>query len=323
MALSLNALLQTVAANEQPQADLTVTGRPNAAPVLTESQMNINPQSLVKTAKPEDIAMQQPLQGLPEHKGMFGVKGTLRDVLGTIGDALLIGSGNKAIYRPVREQEKISDALVGYGPGKEREAIARVMARNPEFGAQLYEKWQNRLNDQTRLDNQAKQQEVVLQKAANAARIQKARLMPNLLAAAKGNPDQQAALKVWYADPQSSIEDLDPEVIAAAAINPYQQAQLKQGDERIDIAKQNADANTKRANRPPAGRAAPQRTKSAAEAEIVDAVTSGRATPGQQKYYDEVIKRPSGRRGSGRGASTPPPSRNKPNTNGWKVKRVD
>lgn len=49
-----------------------------------------------------------------EHKGMFGIKGTWRDVLGGIGDSLLIGTGGQAIYRPIRDREKIGDITANF-----------------------------------------------------------------------------------------------------------------------------------------------------------------------------------------------------------------
>lgn len=61
-------------------------------------------------------------------KGIFGVKGTLRDILGYVGDAFLMNAGQKAIYGPGRQQERVSDA------------IGTDFADNPEAAVQrLYE----------------------------------------------------------------------------------------------------------------------------------------------------------------------------------------
>ena len=49
----------------------------------------------------------------PQRKGMFGIKGTFRDILGTVGDAFLLGSGGNTIYRDQREREKMGDAMAG------------------------------------------------------------------------------------------------------------------------------------------------------------------------------------------------------------------
>lgn len=50
-----------------------------------------------------------------ERKGMFGIKGTARDILGLIGDAFLVQGGADPLYRKVRDQEKQADAMRGFG----------------------------------------------------------------------------------------------------------------------------------------------------------------------------------------------------------------
>lgn len=50
-----------------------------------------------------------------ERKGMFGIKGTARDVLGLLGDAFLVQGGADPLYRKVRDQERQADALRGFG----------------------------------------------------------------------------------------------------------------------------------------------------------------------------------------------------------------
>lgn len=54
------------------------------------------------------------LKEILPREGKFGVKGTLRDVLGIVGDAFLVQSGNKAVYQPRREQEQQADAMYGF-----------------------------------------------------------------------------------------------------------------------------------------------------------------------------------------------------------------
>jgi len=52
-------------------------------------------------------------EDVPQRKGRFGVKGTLRDILGTVGDAFLVQSGNKAVYAPQIEREREANAMAG------------------------------------------------------------------------------------------------------------------------------------------------------------------------------------------------------------------
>lgn len=62
-----------------------------------------------------------------EHKGRFGTKGVLRDILGTLGDAFLVQGGADAMYAPQREKEKAADAMAGFSrnPLKAIERLAR------------------------------------------------------------------------------------------------------------------------------------------------------------------------------------------------------
>lgn len=53
-----------------------------------------------------------PAPSRPEHKGMFGIKGTFRDILGVLGDSLNRGD---PIYSNQRRNEKYSDAMAGFG----------------------------------------------------------------------------------------------------------------------------------------------------------------------------------------------------------------
>lgn len=52
-----------------------------------------------------------------QHKGLFGVKGTLRDVLGVLGDGLT----GKNLYSQLRKQEKYGDILAGGYQNNEEE----------------------------------------------------------------------------------------------------------------------------------------------------------------------------------------------------------
>lgn len=154
MAISLADLLQAAATQQQqpvqqqPQPDapsdafqeIPVTGhrsKPTDQPDPTGVPLNIGMGSVIS---PQDMYNLQNPEGLPQHTGMFGTRGTLRDVLGTIGDALLMQGGHQAVYRPQRQQEQIADAMVGFNstnPDVQRAAIARVGLRNHELAHKL------------------------------------------------------------------------------------------------------------------------------------------------------------------------------------------
>lgn len=74
----------------------------------------------------------------PARKGLFGVHGTLRDVLGLLGDAFLVQSGNKPLYMPHRQQEITSDAMSGFTQDP-LGAIERLAYVNPAAAQKLYE----------------------------------------------------------------------------------------------------------------------------------------------------------------------------------------
>ena len=74
-----------------------------------------------------------------ERKGLFGVKGTLRDVLGTLGDAFLIQSGNKAIYSPIRQREHVADAMRGFTDDPLSAIQALNKAGFPDQAQSLYQ----------------------------------------------------------------------------------------------------------------------------------------------------------------------------------------
>ena len=95
-----------------------------------------NPQAITQ----RDMAAQQARE-TSDHRGMFGTRGTLRDVLGVVGDASLVQSGNKPMYAPVRQQERISDAMAGFTENP-MAAIERVAGEHPELARQMYEQYQ-------------------------------------------------------------------------------------------------------------------------------------------------------------------------------------
>lgn len=85
-----------------------VTGAPIAG-ILNGTQP---PEASVNAQAPEKVPVEDIVVDRPEPRtGMFGVKGTARDILGVLGDAFLTQAGAAPIYRPRREQEKQADAL--------------------------------------------------------------------------------------------------------------------------------------------------------------------------------------------------------------------
>lgn len=71
--------------------------------------------SMNSSAPTEEEVSEIPVMAAEPRKGMFGIKGQARDILGLIGDAFLVQGGADPIYRQQRLNERIADALRDYG----------------------------------------------------------------------------------------------------------------------------------------------------------------------------------------------------------------
>lgn len=186
----LSYLLQAVgiqhpAAQTPDGGDITVTARP---PQMTNSQ-DAQPIPVGNRAQLQDIMDAQ--ANAPVHKGLFGQKGTLRDVLGAVGDAFLMQAGHNPVYHDRRDQEKTQDALVGFTQNPQA-AFERVAAVNPDLAGKLYDQYQT---NQARMASaqalgqyRGAQTQVDKNKVQHYARGYAAAM----LNAAGGDPDKQA-----------------------------------------------------------------------------------------------------------------------------------
>ena len=200
----------------------------------------------------------------PQRQGMFHTKGTLRDILGTLGDAFLVQSGNKQIYRPQREKEKLADAMVGITDNP-MAAIERVSNVDAEAGAKLFDNWQqNQIRQQQQQSLEASRRsnvEVDKQKRTQDFGNYAARV----LSGAKSPAAQEAAMRLLTKRSAAlgidlsdiGIEpDMSPEEIAALASGDMTVQQQQQ----LPIAQQNADAHMISARKAPAPRVPPNPT---------------------------------------------------------------
>lgn len=95
---------------------------------------------------PMDIGGSGPPRQKPkgsEHKGLFGMKGNLREIFGILGDALNKGD---PIYRPQRQNEKYSDAMQGFGENP-MEALQRAYAVDRERASKDYDMYADNERD--------------------------------------------------------------------------------------------------------------------------------------------------------------------------------
>lgn len=72
-----------------------------------------------------------------ERRGMFGVRGTARDIIGAIGDAFLAQGGRQAVYQPRRQMEREADAQQEFTRDP-MAAIERLSRENPAGARDMY-----------------------------------------------------------------------------------------------------------------------------------------------------------------------------------------
>lgn len=100
-----------VPVNPNEGEDITVTGtRPNNDPKVFD--MSPQPRIWREQEKPQGAEFGMELGA--GRKSPMGVGGKLRDILGGLGDALLVGQGGEALYAKKRQEEKMQDAMAIY-----------------------------------------------------------------------------------------------------------------------------------------------------------------------------------------------------------------
>ncbi|QDP50608.1 MAG: hypothetical protein Tp1125DCM00d2C21254131_49 [Prokaryotic dsDNA virus sp.] len=252
----------------------------------------------------------------PERKGRFGTKGTLRDILGTLGDAFLMQSGNKPMYAQRREQERVADAMVGFSqdPMAAMERLAN--AGYAEQAGKLQGQFFDQLNDaQTQ---RLKQSGLELDQNKNLQKSYEdyGALFSNMIGAA--TPETYERIKpilnrikeVGGLTDEYMVPDVyDPDYAAVIAqggmpvsrqITAQQgERRLEQGDKRIGISQQNADTSRMNATRP---RAAPRpRGQTTLEYyKEIGAKPESQRTPAEKDFYDKYVRSGGARSTNGR-----------------------
>lgn len=268
-------------------------------------------------------------QDAADHQGMFHTKGTLRDVLGLLGDAFLVQGGRNRIYAPAREQEKASDALAGYtqNPQAYMDAAERVSAIDPEMGLKMATQAQaQQLGQQKNLIDAMRAQQgsrhdaaadyktgigLWAQYSGALAKNPKLGQNPQFLQAMQEIKDQYG-LGDGY-DLPAQGENLDTGLYSGYQFGgtpPPAQIQVPFRERAAAAAEKNAEAHMINARRPPAGRAAPNPTSASIAAPILRKIQNGKPiTPGEEEIltrtgYGESLKGRGSTRKSGQ--SGPP-----------------
>lgn len=104
------------------------------------------PQGALEAAQ----ALPEALSAPPQHQGMFGIKGTLRDVLGGLGDAFLLQAGGNPMYRAIRQRERLGDVMGGMADNP-LNTIAQIGSIDPALGQKYYDEYSQSQDRQAKL----------------------------------------------------------------------------------------------------------------------------------------------------------------------------
>lgn len=282
MAFNLLNLLQQVGASGLPgvedgyapdgSTDIVVPGRPASAynPRLDPEPPQYNQPEMREGITPQYILNDDRMQPSPEEleellprKGMFGMKGTLRDILGTLGDAFLVQGGANRIYGPQRQMEREGDAMFGVTQNP-MQAIERLAVHNPEAAQQLLQRVQQAQYQQGSLASQeaARQNQAQDRNYTNVsqARNQVARWLQ-----AADTPEKQAfviqqaqrlanELGVDVADfglpGEGALSEGQRAILAAGDMTVNQQVQVPFTERRVSTGEYNAETGRINATRP-------------------------------------------------------------------------
>lgn len=127
---------------------------------------NLGNESAVRPSQ-SPATVEQP-RPTPEYEptGAFGIKGTFRDILGVLADGFLVGSGNKPMYAPMRQQEKMAQAMQGYSsqdPAERMASVEAVMKINPEAGAEMLDRLRRESADAAKAQREAQKDRLDMQ----------------------------------------------------------------------------------------------------------------------------------------------------------------
>lgn len=312
MAFNPLALLQQLsgaAPIPEEENEIVVEGQvPSRGRPMTQEPLFLPPEDMgaiqTRNVLSDDRAAPHPEQLkeiLPRH-GMFGMKGTLRDVLGTLGDAFLIGGGGSAMYTPHRQQERMGDAMFGAAENPMQAAERLAAAGFTKEAQDLIESTQRneynqgvlRSTEQNRLDQAGNRKEDNLQKLVNltARRLQAAGDDPEKIAYALELATQDAArLQIDLRDLGISPDMTEDQraVVAGGDMTVNQQVQVPFTERRVQVSERNATTGEKNAttarisaNRP---RNPPPRPRSDTVQEMFEEI--GRIPENQRKQWQK------------------------------------
>jgi hypothetical protein len=261
--------------NAQSAADTSVFNSPNPEenvipvqgdPLRPPEKRPVTYPDLVQQEVPDDFILgndravaqarmaEESTSRASDRRSLLGARGTLRDILGTLGDFFLIGGGGEPMYAPMREREKWADALQGMtaGPEAERAAFERAMRINPEATMALMKERDYARTQQGHLGLRSQE---YLRNFVNDAR----KSFAGIAATAAISEDQEFRQKALQAinaqaqrlaeqgliSPDDPLLSGDLNMIAGGGANVNQTLNRPLQEERIDIARGNLAARNR------------------------------------------------------------------------------
>lgn len=271
---------------------------------------------------------------LPQRTGLFGIKGTLRDVLGTLGDSFLIGSGHNPIFQPQRQRERESDALIGLTEDP-LAAVERLADINPQAAQQLFNNVLQRQNQQAQLQSLTGNRQSQIEDRNQKNILEVRNVAARMLSAAGNDPAKMAyatkeigrlAGRLGLTSEDLGItEDLTPEqaaIFAQSDMTVQQQQQLPIREKQLELQERNTRANETRANRAPQPRATPNPTAASIAAPLLEKLASGETLSSSEDSALRATGLHPDRFNSRRGGSTTRPRPSPAQAGQWGKARV-
>lgn len=150
--MSLVNLLLGLQQGSMPQGAYNPQGTPLNPNVVNPQQAPVMQQPEAIPEVPADpITVEQP----PERKGMFGIHGTLRDILGTLADFRYQQQGREGPYERQKRGDEINNAMRGFADNP-LASIRKVMAVDQKTGTDLMDNYRAQQIAQEKLAQERK-----------------------------------------------------------------------------------------------------------------------------------------------------------------------
>jgi hypothetical protein len=249
---------------------------------------------------------------VPQREGRFGVKGTLRDILGTVSDAFLVQSGNKAVYAPQVEREKEANAMAGMTRNVGNAVERLASAGFGDSAGSLYKEMGAQDNRDAVLKSQDQGRQSLIE-GRNYDRFENARDYSARALAAAGNDPvkvtealrlagiaaERAGTSLEELGITDEMTDAQRSVYAGTDMTVKQQFDVPVNQQRADATSSQARSSAQRAAREPAPRATPNPTNATIAAPLLAKVSRGEAlTKGERDTLDRVAPQPARNRRS-------------------------